>query len=262
MRGMRVAAAVVALGAGTASGQTLYGVSNFGNFRTQVLVQIDTTTGAATPVGDTGLERIADIAYDRGMGVMYALTTGADLYTLDLATGASTLVASNTGVLPEGGLTFDASMGRLLANSSTDLLGVHTATAARTTIGAFNTTDTDVSGLAFDASGRLLGLAKNGTLSDTLLSIDLSTGQATLVGDTGVSSAASVGGLAFYDGTLFMSDGGALWSLDAATGAATYIGAHGVVAVTDVSGIAFIPAPGAGALLALAGVVVSRRRRA
>ncbi len=251
-------AAMAACG-GSAQGQALYGVSNFGNFQVQSLVRIDAATGAATTIGSTGLTQIVDIAYDRGAGVMYAYTVGADLYSLDLQTGAATLIGAQTGVIPEGGLAFDAVMGRLIANSASDVLGVHTATGARSVIGPFGTSDTDISGLAFDGSGRLVALAKNGTLEDTLLSIDPMTGQGTLIGGMGVSSASGVGGLAYSPelGTLFMSDGGSLYAVNPATGAASLIGVHGA---PEVSGIAFIPAPG-GAILAASGLVLATRRR-
>jgi hypothetical protein len=61
-----------------------------------VLYSIDTTTGQMTAIGDTGVERIMDFAFDSA-GVMWA-TTANELYTLDPSTGASHHVVSITGV--------------------------------------------------------------------------------------------------------------------------------------------------------------------
>ena len=97
------AAALCAVASG-ASAQ-LFGVGNFGAFQTQSLYSIDVATGAATRIGDTGLVQIADIAYSPATGKMFALTVAADLYELNLTTGASTLVAARAGTTPEGGLT-------------------------------------------------------------------------------------------------------------------------------------------------------------
>ena len=116
----------------------------------------------------------------------------------------------------------------------------------------------DISGLDFGGT-MLLGLATNGANADQLVSFNVSTGAATVIGATG-TNAGSVAGLAhaFLGGAWYMTDGSTLFSLDSATGAATQIGAHGV---TGFSGLAFVPTPGAAILLGLGGLVVARRRR-
>ena len=61
-----------------------------------ILYSIDTTTGQLTAIGDTGIDRIMDFAFDL-TGVMWA-TTANELYTIDPSTGTSQHVVSITGV--------------------------------------------------------------------------------------------------------------------------------------------------------------------
>lgn len=245
--------------AATSASAQLFGVGDFAPFQTQSLYTIDLSTGAATLVGSTGLRDIADIAYDLPSSTMYALTVGADLYTINTSTGAATFVAARAGTTPEGSLAFLLQTGQLFTTASDVLGNVSTSTAAFTSLGgAASSSDTDISGLAFDVPGRLFGYAKNGSGEDSLVRFDTATGASTRVGLTGITASASVGGLAFErsTGRLFLTDGGALHTVDTLTGAATLVGQHGR---TGFSGIAFIPAPGALALLGF-GLLAARRR--
>jgi hypothetical protein len=61
-----------------------------------VLYRVDTATGQLTAIGDTGIHRIMDFAFD-STGVMWA-TTANELYTVDTNTGVSQHVAHITGV--------------------------------------------------------------------------------------------------------------------------------------------------------------------
>jgi hypothetical protein len=61
-----------------------------------ILYSIDTTTGQLTAIGDTGVDRIMDFAFDSA-GVMWA-TTANELYTIDPSTEATHHVTSITGV--------------------------------------------------------------------------------------------------------------------------------------------------------------------
>jgi hypothetical protein len=60
------------------------------------LYSIDTATGQLTSIGNTGIDRIMDFAFDSA-GTMWA-TTGNELYTIDTSTGASAHIASISGV--------------------------------------------------------------------------------------------------------------------------------------------------------------------
>lgn len=256
-----VTCAVTALVLSGSAHAELFGVGGFDTFSPQTLYRIDAATGAAVPVGSTGLVQIADIAFQQSTGLMFALTAAADLYTLNLTTGAATLVASSAATIPEGSLTFSPFGGGLLATNSDVLASVDLGTAALTNAGPLGVSDNDLSGLAFGPSGRLLAYAKNGGLPDTIISIDPLTGAATPVGPTGFSSSLSVGGMALdpASGGMYLSDGASLYQVNTASGAAQLIGSHGF---TRFSGIAFIPSPGAGALaLAAVGTLIWRRRR-
>lgn len=105
-----------------------------------VLYRINKATAAKTAVGPTGVLNIMDLAFDPS-GALYA-TVGNELYRLDTATGASTLVANITGVAGE------------------------------------------VMGIMFDTNGTLF--ATEYVANSPLYRVNLTTGLATAVGDTGL----------------------------------------------------------------------------
>jgi hypothetical protein len=179
-----------------------------------------------------------------------------ELYTLDLGTGAASLVADDAIISPEGAIAFNA--GALYGTNGNDFGAIDLGTALFTSIGDMGSAADDISGMTF-ADGDLYGYSLNGTADDSLVSIDPLTGIATEIGLTGLNNAGAVGGLAWDSGLgeLLLSDGESLFSVDALTGGASLIGAHGV---SGMSGIAVIPAPGVLSLLGL-GLVVRRRRR-
>jgi len=262
MRDTFVFIGILLAGAAGVQAQTMYGVGNFGTFSNQSLYTIDPSTGGATLVGATGLDQIADIAYDGATDQLFALTRNNALYMLSRQTGAATLIASTPGTIPEGSLALRRSDRVLFASSGDTLASVSLMTAALANIGFTppNAATSDISGMAFSNAGQLFAYAKNGTLEDSLLIVNPATGAGTLIGLTGIMSSSSVGGLSFNEssGALFLSDGLSLYNLNTATGTATIIGSHGIAGM---SGIAFIPTPGAAGLLVIASLAMSRRRR-
>jgi hypothetical protein len=142
-----------------------------------------------------------------------------ELFTLDSSTGA---VIQDIGPLndilnanyPITGLAFNPVSGLLYGstgNSSSStaarLVTINPATAQVTLIGSFNTGVVNSSGtpatmadLAFDSAGNLYGVASIG--GPQLYSINLLTGQATVIGSTGLTST-SGGGLAISSGSIF-----------------------------------------------------------
>jgi len=84
-----------------ASTGTLYAHNSSAN----MLYTIDTTTGSSTPVGALGFRSPRGLAYDPGSGKLFA-TDNTNLYAVDAATGAGTLVGPAVGVPPDriGGL--------------------------------------------------------------------------------------------------------------------------------------------------------------
>lgn len=244
--------------AGASHAGVLFGVASYSNFGVMSLYQINSATGVATIVGSTGLRQINGITFDGS--TLWAYTLGGDLYKLDVNTGASTLFGAHPLTIPEGDIAF-AGPGFAYATNASGFGRVAITGGAYTAIGNMGAAADDVSGLTIDSTGRVLGYSKNGAAEDTLLSIDPATGVATTIGGTGLFSSAAVGGLAFDadSGSLFLSDGNALYTVNASSGAATLVGAHGPL---NFSGLAVVPAPGAAALLAGGVLVVSRRRRA
>lgn len=240
--------------------QSLFAVGGFANFAGQSLYTINPSTGAATLVGSTGLSQIADIAWDRTTGRLLALTVQADVYRLDLSTGAATLLSARAGIVPEGALAVN-STGVVFTSVQDRLHTLDVTSAAVTPSGPLGVSDNDLSGLAFSAAGGLFAYATNGGLPDALLSIDPVTGAGTRVGLTGFTNTGGLGGLTFLDdgaGALLLSDGSSLYSVDPTTGGATLIGSHGI---GGVSGIAFVPTPGTAVVLGAVGLLAWRRRR-
>jgi hypothetical protein len=250
------ALAALAAGVGVAQAQgTLYGVATFSNFGTQSLYAINPATGAASLIGNTGLRQIAGLDWDQSSNQLIALTVGGDQFSLNTATGASTLLVDANFGVPEGSIAF-----RNGTAFTTIFDNVHSWNGASWQLlgNSGLAAGADISGLDFTAT-RLLGLALNGTAGDELVSFDLTTGAASIIGATG-TNASTVAGLAFdfNAGGLFMTDGSSLYSLNEGTGSATLIGSHGL---SGFSGLAYVPAPGTMVLLAGTGLLASRRRR-
>jgi DNA-binding beta-propeller fold protein YncE len=256
MQQVLVRLGLLALLTSTASAAVLYGVGSYEPFASQSLYRIDAATGVATAVGNTGLSEINGIAWSEATQTLFAYTTDADLYRLNPATGAASLIAARSEIVPEGDIALGT--GGAYVSFGADLARLNLATGALEIVGPFGDAANDVSGLAFDAAGALYGYSKNGLLGDTLLSIDPATGAASERGLLGIESTKAVGGLAFDpdNGGLYLTDHEALFLVDPATGNATPIGAHGV---SGMSGIAFVPEPCAALFLLLPLLFWNRR---
>jgi hypothetical protein len=147
--------------------------------------------------------------------VLYGSTAAGgpgQLYVLDATTGA---LISNVGPLQDGvgtnypmtGLAFHpitkvlyGSTGNNPAGTAARLVTIDPSTALVTVIGSFNAGPVNSSGtpatmadLSFDALGNLFGVGSIG--GPQLYSIDIATGQASVIGGTGLTSTTG-GGLA------------------------------------------------------------------
>lgn len=175
---------------------------------------------------------------------LYAATAAGgegQLYRIDAASGA---VVQQIGVLNDAaganygitGLAFDPTSGVLFGsaanadpNTRARLVTINPLTAEVTFVGMFNTGVTNSSGvpatmadIAFNSAGQLFGVASIG--GPQLYSINKTTGQATVIGNTGLTSTTG-GGLAIssddvYYGTPTASRYG---TYDPVTGAYTNI---------------------------------------
>jgi hypothetical protein len=177
-------------------------------------------------------------------GTLYGATaSGApgSLYRLDPATGASLgLVgplndAAGTNY-PITGMAFDPTTGVLYGSTGNNpdttaalFVRINPSTALVTVIGSFNAGPTNSSGtpatmtdLAFDAAGNLYGVGSIG--GPHLYSIDKATGQATAIGNSGITSTTG-GGLEFTpDGVLYGTPTASRYgTYDPGTGAYTNI---------------------------------------
>jgi hypothetical protein len=108
-----------------------------------MLYEIDTTNGHTTPIGNTGIDRLMDMAFQSD-GTLWG-TVANNLYRIDPDTGASTLEVQITGVpeaagVPEAqimGIMFDEN-DVLLATAfveNSPLFAINTSTGAATVVG-------------------------------------------------------------------------------------------------------------------------------
>jgi hypothetical protein len=120
-------------------GSTWYGTSITAPTGPYTLQRLDPFTGDTEPVGPTGVGPLSGLAYDKRSGVLYAVNAGgalSSLYTIDLTTGAATLVGA-TGIIA-GSLEFGPD-GRLYAGGGNanagNLYVIDPRTAASTLVG-------------------------------------------------------------------------------------------------------------------------------
>ncbi|HSA33956.1 MAG TPA: hypothetical protein P5077_09555, partial [bacterium] len=154
------------------------------------------------------------------------LLTGADytnsvtglLYTLDPLTLETTFIG-DTGLKSTAGLAINPLDGKMYvtSNETRHLYEIDPATAeVITDIGALGTGN--VPDLTFGADGTLYGWDRN---NDDLVTIDLTTGAATIVGDSGYSSWGV--GIAFDGDTLIVKSQDTIYTADTTTGALTEV---------------------------------------
>jgi hypothetical protein len=177
--------------------------------------------------------------------VLYASTAAGapgELYRIDPSNGA---VLADVGPLndasalnyPITGLAFRPTTGVLYGSTGNagavdaKLVTINPATALVTVIGNFNAgpvngtgVPTTMADIGFDSAGNLYGVASIG--GPNLYSINIVTGQATLVGANGVSTSTTGGGVAIRaDGTIFGTPTSSRFgTYNPATGAYTDIG--------------------------------------
>ena len=209
--------------------------------------------GASTSRGASA-RWVFGMAFDPNTGTLYGSDNSEDnLITIDPATGVPTIIGPFAGPMLGSvrGLAFDPGTNRLYGtlDALTDkLIAIDTETASFATIG--NLGYFGVGGLAFDASTDTL--YASGFQSYGLLSVDTTTGAATIIGPYGpaVPPGRDVEGLAIdpRTGILYGSREGDppsgtyhLLTIDKATGEATDLGE---TQVAWVAGLAHVPGTG------------------
>lgn len=281
------AAALACVATPSASADVLYAadgaLSTAGNLYT-----VDTATGLTTTVGalvdaSGAAYAINGMAWDSVNQWLWGTTSGASptlangLVRINPLTGQVTQVGSLGLNPPNFGADLDLSGGTLYGwaeGSLSALMTINTITGQATAVGPngqnLNSTG---SGLASNSSGTMFCTPDLAT--GNLWQVNTATGQ--LFGPTALSggtATARIGALEFLNNTLFGVElvgsgtsgitSNQLISIDAVTGAITSIGQF-----RDASTLQFnryidaiaVPAPGALAMLGLAGILGSRRRR-
>jgi hypothetical protein len=169
-----------------------YGVDYFaGDF-----YSISTLDGTPTLIGNTGL---VSCCYVVPSGMRWDSTTGttylvigdyhpgvrsSKLYTIDLATGGTTLVGPLNGMIRD--ITIDRSGLMYGIDSDADtLVAIDKTTGATQTIGSIGFDAVFGQGLDFDAETGVLYLASADENVSTMYTVDPTTGAATLVGTMG-----------------------------------------------------------------------------
>ena len=184
-----------------------------------------------------------------------AAGAAGELYIINQANGAlvqdiGPLNDANNVNYPITGLAFHPTTGALYGSTGNNgavdamFVSINPATGQVTPIGPFNAGPTNSQGvpttmadIGFDAAGNLYGVASIG--GPNLYSINLATGQATLVGPNGVSTSTTGGGVA-------ISSGGSVYGTPTSSRFGTYNSGTG--AYTDIGNPAKPAGGGYGAL--------------
>jgi hypothetical protein len=226
----------------------LYALNN----TTDEFITIDTTTGTPATIGSLG-EPVgggtwSGLAWDQTTSTLYASSaaaSGATLYTINLTTGAPTVIGSVTGLTVLIDIAIHPTTGVLYGiDTSTDnLYTIDKATAASTLVGALNYPANFAQGMDFDDdNGVLYWAAYQGAAvgPGSIRTIDLATGASTELGIIG-------------DGSLIRELDGFAWIAPETPTAVTLADLN---ATESASPLMFI-----GAALVLVGIVTLSRKR-
>ena len=162
----------------------LYGLNN--DSRKLVKVFSNGTAQDVGPLTGIGTATLTGLSWNRANSTMYA-TSGASLYTINLATGAATLVGSMAPMTLPIWIEIDNAGLAYSADIDTDkLYSVNLATGATTEIGPLGINITYAQEADFNTSNNKLYMSGFlDTLDSNLYSVDTTTGAATLIGTTG-----------------------------------------------------------------------------
>ncbi len=163
------------------------------------LYTVDTGTGAATLVGDHGINDLFSVAWDSTTDTLYAaqFLGGSGLYTLDQGNGSATTIdpGMDRGI---GGLMYDASRDMLVGSSdgAGDLYDIDRGTGAQTLL--FDGPFVNDSGLVHD------------TVHDLYWGIDWSGNLFHYDPNNGYARTDVMTGLASHDGLAYIPAPGSL----------------------------------------------------
>lgn len=266
---------------GTANAELAYGVTT-----NQTLVSFNTNDSSTLQSGAaiSGLmtnEEIRGIDFRPADGMLYALGSFSNLYTIDISTGAASMVGSGAGLNIDGssfGFDFNPVIDRIRVVSNTGANYVYNpndGTASQVTSLFYAAGDANEGATANVAGSAYTNSVAGATITqlygidtglDILVTQANSAGTLQTVGSLGGDITDLVGfdissatGSAFAVSVVGSGLSSTLWSIDLSTGAATSLGEIGGGAL--ISSFAVVPAPGAVSLALPLGVFAGRRRR-
>lgn len=196
------------------------------------LLAVDPLTGAATTIGDTGMDRGPALAFARDTGTVFGYNAGAGtLLRLDPVTGRGSGV-NHTGFFRVTGMALDPARERVftIAGGGRVLAALDVATGEGVAIGPLSVDA--VNDLAFDPNAEVLYAYDRDR--DQLLTIDTATGATSVVGPSGASFLQTLTYDALHD-VLYADSGRHLYTLDTATGTATPVGAERTLRLTSIT---------------------------
>ncbi len=152
------------------------------------LATVNLATGAATPIGQGLGFNMISLEFDAA-GTLYGIGyADALLYQIDKTAGTATSIGS-TGINSNMDLAFN-SAGTLYATTNDQLWTVDVSTGASTPLGPVTgvCTGGQIMGIMFDAQDVLYATNYAASDASCLMTIDLTTLAATVVGLTGLQS--------------------------------------------------------------------------
>ena len=266
-RAIFVSVAALALGSASASGEFLFGVEYAGP---TALFDVNQSTGALTSIGATGRDDIGDLTSDprNGSFRLWANRIASnELVLLNPVTGAEISAVQMDSADDIVSIAFDTVTGKLYGNSSVGygapfeaLYEIDPSNGATTFVGRI--LFDNVFALGFDQSGELFGVSN---LTNELISISTASGNGTFVAGLQLGLVFDIASRP-SDGVMFATSTStnSLYQLDTSNGNLALVGLETGAVQDNLVGLAFgpIPAPGTIAVVALGGLVATKRRRA
>jgi len=279
-----VASSAAMMAGSAASAEVVYGVTD-----TQTLVSFNSGNpmNILSGVALSGLQQnelVRGIDFRPATGQLFAMGSFNNLYTVNISTGAATVVGAGNFSPSLNGSSFGFDFNpvidriRIVSDANQNMVGNPNDGTTTTTgvIPVFYTAGDANEGVDPNIVGSAYTNSFSGAVSTQLYGIDTgldvlvtqanSAGTLVTVGSLGtdlgdtlsfdISGLTGVGYLSVMDATNSIST---FWTIDLSTGAASMIGDIGGGAV--VTAISVIPAPGAVAVAGLAALAGLRRRR-